>query len=77
MVTVAESGLISLIEPILNPVWVVIVAHERPSNPTIVGGMFLLAGVASRYLPFGPAGSGVQPEAVSAAFEGDPPVSAG
>lgn len=47
----AEAGLIALIEPILNPIWVVIGQHERPSWPTLLGGMFLLIGVACRYLP--------------------------
>ncbi len=47
----AEAGLIGLLEPILNPVWVALVQHERPSTPTILGGLFLLAGVACRYLP--------------------------
>ena len=46
----AEAVLICLIEPILVPVWVVLVSHERPSAPTIVGGALLLAGVAFRYV---------------------------
>ena len=50
-VSAAEAGLITLVEPILNPVWVVLVAHERPSVPTLVGGALLLAGVAIRYVP--------------------------
>jgi drug/metabolite transporter (DMT)-like permease len=47
----AEAGLIALIEPILNPIWVAVVQRERPSPATIVGGLFLLTGVACRYLP--------------------------
>lgn len=50
-VNAAEAGLISLAEPILNPLWVFLVAHERPSPPTLLGGAFLLAGIALRYLP--------------------------
>jgi drug/metabolite transporter (DMT)-like permease len=50
-VTAAEAGLITLVEPILNPVWVVLVAHERPGAPTMLGGLLLLTGVACRYLP--------------------------
>jgi drug/metabolite transporter (DMT)-like permease len=53
-VSVAEAGLISLVEPILNPVWVVLVAHERPGLPTLLGGSLLLAGIACRYLPAPP-----------------------
>ena len=47
----AEAGLIALIEPILNPVWVVLVVGERPTLPTLLGGLFLLGGVAYRYWP--------------------------
>jgi drug/metabolite transporter (DMT)-like permease len=50
-VSAAEAGLISLVEPILVPVWVVLVAHERPSVATLVGGSLMLTGVAARYLP--------------------------
>ena len=39
-----EAGLIGLVEPILNPIWVVLFVHERPAGPTIIGGLFLLAG---------------------------------
>jgi drug/metabolite transporter (DMT)-like permease len=50
-ISTVEAGLISLIEPILNPVLVALVIGERPRWPTIVGGTFLLLGVAARYLP--------------------------
>jgi drug/metabolite transporter (DMT)-like permease len=46
-----EAGLIALLEPVLNPIWVVLVVHEWPARPTLVGGAFLLAGVACRYAP--------------------------
>lgn len=49
-VDAAEAGLICLAEPILNPLWVVLVAHEWPSLPTFVGGALLLSGVALRYV---------------------------
>ena len=48
----AEAVLICLVEPILNPLWVVLVAHERPTPATIAGGTLLLAGVAFRYMKF-------------------------
>ena len=41
-----EAGLIALLEPVLNPIWVVLVTGERPAPATLVGGLFLLAGVA-------------------------------
>jgi drug/metabolite transporter (DMT)-like permease len=47
----AEAGLIALIEPILNPIWVVLVVGERPTIPTLVGGLLLLSGLAYRYRP--------------------------
>ncbi len=50
-VGVAEASLIGLIEPVLNPLWVVLLHGERPSAATLVGGAFLLAGVAARYMP--------------------------
>ena len=50
-----EASLIALLEPILNPVWVVLFVGEAPAPATVIGGLFLLAGVAIRYIP-GPAG---------------------
>ena len=52
-VPAAEAGLIGLLEPVLSPIWVAIGHGEIPHGPTVVGGAFLLAGVAARYLPFG------------------------
>lgn len=47
-----EAGLIALLEPVLSPIWVVLVTGERPAPATLVGGLFLLLGVAFRYAPF-------------------------
>jgi drug/metabolite transporter (DMT)-like permease len=47
----AEAGLIALVEPILNPIWVVLVVGEKPAFPTLIGGCLLLSGVAYRYWP--------------------------
>lgn len=46
-----EAGLISLLEPILNPVWVFLLMGEQPATATYVGGAFVLLGVLCRYLP--------------------------
>jgi drug/metabolite transporter (DMT)-like permease len=46
-----EAGLIALLEPLVGPLWVFLIAHERPTNASIVGGSFLLAGVLCRYWP--------------------------
>jgi drug/metabolite transporter, DME family len=56
-VPAAEAGLISLLEPALNPVWVALVHREYPSGPTLIGGAFLLTGVAVRYWPIRPRSS--------------------
>jgi drug/metabolite transporter (DMT)-like permease len=47
----SEAGLIALIEPILNPIWVLMFVGERPALPTLTGGLLLLSGVAYRYWP--------------------------
>lgn len=46
-----EAGLLGLLEPVLSPIWVFLVVGERPAAPTLIGGLFLLAGVACRYWP--------------------------
>ena len=46
-----EAGLIGLLEPVLNPIWVLLFLGERPAPATLVGGAFLLSGVACRFLP--------------------------
>ncbi|RUL89046.1 DMT family transporter [Tautonia sociabilis] len=48
-----EASLLALLEPVLNPIWVVLVIGEVPGWPTYVGGAFLLAGVVLRYVPTG------------------------
>lgn len=46
-----EAMLIALLEPVLNPIWVFLRTGERPGETTLLGGLFLLSGVASRYWP--------------------------
>jgi drug/metabolite transporter (DMT)-like permease len=46
-----EAGAITLLEPILNPVWAYLVAGEVPPLATLVGGMFILGALAWRYWP--------------------------
>lgn len=48
----AEAGLIALVEPLLNPVWVVLLIGEQPTGSTLVGGALILAGLALRYTVF-------------------------
>lgn len=43
-----EAGLISMIEPVLNPVWVVIWYGEVPTRSAILGGIIILITLAVR-----------------------------
>jgi drug/metabolite transporter (DMT)-like permease len=45
-----ESSLISMLEPILNPVWVIIWYGEKPSAWSIAGGTIILMALAARML---------------------------
>lgn len=49
-VTALESAIITMIEPILNPVWVFIFLGEKPGFWSLIGGSILLAAVTARYL---------------------------
>ncbi len=40
-----ESSLLASIEPILSPVWVFLLAHERPGRSAIVGGALIVCAV--------------------------------
>jgi drug/metabolite transporter (DMT)-like permease len=48
-----EAGIITLLEPVLNPIWAYLIApdQERPTVWTLVGGLVLLGALAWRYLP--------------------------
>jgi len=52
-VTPHEAGIITLLEPVLNPVWAYLMAPEKetPTIWTAMGGCILLAALAWRYLP--------------------------
>jgi drug/metabolite transporter (DMT)-like permease len=47
-VTALEAVLIPVIEPVLNPVWVLIFMRERPTRWAIVGGAVVLGAVTVR-----------------------------
>ncbi len=53
VVSPQEAGTITLLEPLLNPVWAFLVAGEVPETATFIGGPFILAALAWRYWPFG------------------------
>lgn len=47
-VTALEAVLIPVIEPILNPVWVLIMMGERPTRLALLGGVIVLSAVTVR-----------------------------
>ena len=47
-VTALEAVLIPVIEPILNPVWVLLMIGERPSKLALIGGVIVLSAVTVR-----------------------------
>jgi drug/metabolite transporter, DME family len=47
----AEAGTLTLLEPMLNPVWTYLISGERPHPSTYVGGAIVLAALAWRYAP--------------------------
>jgi drug/metabolite transporter (DMT)-like permease len=47
-VTAMEIVLIGAIEPILNPLWVVLIVGERPSLLAMIGGVIVLSAVVGR-----------------------------
>ena len=46
-----EAGTLTLLEPLLNPVWAYLVAGEVPHPMTFVGGAIILGALAWRYWP--------------------------
>jgi drug/metabolite transporter (DMT)-like permease len=49
-VTALEAALLPVIEPILNPVWVMLVVGERPAPLSLLGGAIVLGAVTWRAL---------------------------
>ena len=47
-VTALEGALIPVIEPVLNPVWVLIATSEKPAPLALVGGGIVLTAVTLR-----------------------------
>lgn len=46
-----EAGTITLLEPLLNPLWTYLISGEEPSTFTLIGGAFILAALVWRYWP--------------------------
>lgn len=51
-VRIQEAALLSLMEPVLNPVWVLFAWGRSPEPTTWIGGALILTGLAARYLLF-------------------------
>jgi drug/metabolite transporter (DMT)-like permease len=49
-VPAAEASLISMLEPILNPIWVLLGTGERPGPWAIAGAVIVVAAVVTRTL---------------------------
>jgi drug/metabolite transporter (DMT)-like permease len=49
-VTAIEGILIPVLEPILNPVWVLLIVGEKPSYWAIIGGIVVISSVTLRSL---------------------------
>ncbi|MDR2070935.1 MAG: DMT family transporter [Treponema sp.] len=49
-VTALQAMLTAMIEPVLNPVWVLLVTGEKPAAPAIAGGLIIVAAVAASSL---------------------------
>ena len=47
-VTALEATLVTLLEPVLNPTWVMIALGERPGPWALVGGVLVLGAVLTR-----------------------------
>jgi drug/metabolite transporter (DMT)-like permease len=47
-VTALEAVLIPVLEPVLNPLWVMLTVGERPSPPALLGGVIVLGAVTIR-----------------------------
>ena len=51
VVSPQEAGTITLLEPLLNPLWAYLVAGEVPAASTFLGGAFILGALLWRYWP--------------------------
>lgn len=60
-ITAAEASIISLLEPVLNPIWVFLGIGEKPTPFAIVGAAIVLAAIAWRTLVTGSSPTGGVP----------------
>jgi drug/metabolite transporter (DMT)-like permease len=46
--SVIEAILIPALEPLLNPIWVLLIIHESPSSKAIIGGIIVISALITR-----------------------------
>ena len=46
-----EAGVITLLEPVINPLWVFVFWRESVHTATLIGGGLIVLGLLVRYLP--------------------------
>lgn len=49
-VTALESAIVTMIEPVLNPLWVFLLLGEQPGFWAIFGGVIIITGITVRYI---------------------------
>jgi len=47
-VTAARAALVGMLEPVANPLWVLLALGERPRGTAVVGGFVVLSAIAWR-----------------------------
>jgi drug/metabolite transporter (DMT)-like permease len=45
-----DAGIVGYIEPVLNPIWVFLVLHERPTQWALLGGAIIVTAVVCHTL---------------------------
>jgi drug/metabolite transporter (DMT)-like permease len=51
-----DAGIVGYIEPVLNPIWVFAVLHERPTQWALIGGGIIVIAVVCHLLMEGKRG---------------------
>lgn len=49
-VTALEASIVTIIEPLLNPVWVFLIMGEKPGNWALIGGAVIILAITGRYV---------------------------
>ncbi|MFA6074907.1 MAG: DMT family transporter [Negativicutes bacterium] len=49
-VTALEASIITMVEPLLNPIWVFLIIGEQPGQWALAGGAIILLAIGARYI---------------------------